>query len=100
MSDSPCPVDFAIGLLNFVFNRLDGPVNFFEEGIAKSILPVKKVFGASETNDVWASNASFSLPGKQAVKLAFLALWSTFLMSSSPPTMLAPAFFATSAASS
>ena len=100
MSDSPCLADFAIGLLNFVFNRPDGPVNFFEEGIAKSILPIKKVFGASETNDVWASNASFSLPGKQAVKLAFFALWSTFLMSSSPPTMLAPAFFATSAASS
>ena len=53
-------MDFAIGLLNFVFNRLDGPVNFFEEGIAKSILPVKKVFGASETNDVWASNATTS----------------------------------------
>ena len=48
---------------------------FFEEGIiAKSILPIKKFFGASETNDVWASIASFSLHGKQAVKLAFFAL--------------------------
>ena len=38
-------MDFAIGLLNFVFNLPDEPVNFFEEGTAKSILPIKKFLG-------------------------------------------------------
>ena len=31
MSDSPLPVDFAIGLVNSVFNFSDGQVMFFEE---------------------------------------------------------------------
>ena len=30
-SDSPGKVDFAIGLVNSVFNLLDGQVKFFEE---------------------------------------------------------------------
>ena len=30
VSDSPELVDFAIGLMNFVLNLPDGPVNFFE----------------------------------------------------------------------
>ena len=29
MFDSPAPVDFAIGLVNSVFNLLDRQVNFF-----------------------------------------------------------------------
>ena len=31
LSDSPGLVDFAIGLVNFVFNFPDGQVNFYEE---------------------------------------------------------------------
>ena len=31
VSDSPGLVDFAIGLVNFVFNLPDGQVMFFEE---------------------------------------------------------------------
>ena len=31
VSDSPGPVDFAIGLVNSVFNLPDGQVMFFEE---------------------------------------------------------------------
>ena len=31
MSDSPGLVDFAIGLVNFVFNLPDGQVMFFEQ---------------------------------------------------------------------
>ena len=31
VSDSPGLVDFAIGLVNFVFNLPNGPVMFFEE---------------------------------------------------------------------
>ena len=52
VSDSPGLVDFAIGLVNSVFNLPDGRVTFLEEfekteGTVKSILLIKKGFGAS-----------------------------------------------------
>ena len=51
MSDSPGPVDFAIGLVIFVLNLPDGQVLFFgeiqsTEGL-QSILLIKKGLGAS-----------------------------------------------------
>ena len=50
VSDSPGPVDFAIGLVIFVLNLPDGQVLFFgeiqiTEGL-ESILPIKKGFGS------------------------------------------------------
>ena len=49
MSDNPGLVDFAIGLVNSIFNLPDGQVMFFEESYyrrtVKSILLVKKFFG-------------------------------------------------------
>ena len=50
MSNSPGPVDFAIGLVIFVLNLPNGQVLFFgeiqiTEGL-ESILPIKKGFGA------------------------------------------------------
>ena len=52
MSESPGLVDFAIGLVNFVLNLLDGQVNYFEEfnfyrRTLKSILLIKCVWGLS-----------------------------------------------------
>ena len=58
VSDSPGRVDFAIGLVNSVFNLLDGQVMFFEEFDKQKNCEInsasKKVFGA-RWNDVWAS---------------------------------------------
>ena len=52
--DSPVLVDFATGLVIFVLNLPDGQVLFFEDEGLKSILVIKKGFGASR-NDLWAS---------------------------------------------
>ena len=76
MSDSPGPVDFAIGLVNSIFNLPDGQVMFFEESYyrrtVKSILLVKKFFGLVKVTSGLV-NASFSLPAWQAVKMIFFA---------------------------
>ena len=53
MSDSAGLVDFAIGLVNFVFNLPDGQVMFFLRNSnnrrnVKSILLVKKFLGLVE----------------------------------------------------
>ena len=64
MNDSPGLVDFASGLLNSVFNLLDGQV--------KSILLVKKFLGLVEMTSGLV-NASFSLPEWQAVKMISIA---------------------------
>ena len=57
VSNSPGLVDFAIGLVNSVFNLPDGQV-FFEEFEWQKNCEInsasQKVFGAS-WNDVWAS---------------------------------------------
>ena len=58
VSDSPGLVDFAIGLVNSVFNLPDGQVMFFEEFDKQKNCEIssasQKVFGA-RWNDVWAS---------------------------------------------
>ena len=76
MSDSPGLVDFAIRLVNSIFNLPDGQVMFFEElyyrRTVKSILLVKKFFGLVKVTSGLV-NASFSLPAWQAVKMIFFA---------------------------
>ena len=63
--DSPGLVDFAIGLVNSVFNLPNRQVMFYEEfnnrRTVKSILPVKKFLGLVETMSGLVT-ASFSLP--------------------------------------
>ena len=59
VSDSPGLVDFAIGLVNSVFNLSDGQVMFFFWGIQITEelwnnSASQKVFGAT-WNDFWAS---------------------------------------------
>ena len=80
MSDSLGLVDFAIGIVNSVFNLPDGQVTFFEVNsnnrrTVKSILLVKKFLGLVEMMSGLV-NASFSLPKWQAVKMIFFASWS------------------------
>ena len=76
MSNSPGLVDFAIGLVNSVFNLPDRQVMFFRNSnnrrTVKSILPVKKFLGLVEMTSGLV-NASFSLPKWQAVKMIFFA---------------------------
>ena len=58
VSNSPGLVDFAIGLVNSVFNLPDGQVIFFEDFKKQKNCEInsalQKAFGAS-WNDVWAS---------------------------------------------
>ena len=66
MADSAGLVDFAIGLVNFVFNLPDGQVMFFFRNSnnrrnVKSILLVKKFLGLVEMTS-GLLNARFSLP--------------------------------------
>ena len=79
VSDSQRLMDFAIRLVNSVFNLPDGQVMFFEEKknsnnrrTVKSILLVKKFLGLVEMTSGLV-NASFSLPEWQAVKMIFFA---------------------------
>ena len=76
MSDCPGLVDFAIGLVNSVFNLPDGQVmclrNSMNRRTVKSILLVKKFLGLVEMTSGLV-NASFSLPEWQAVKMIFFA---------------------------
>ena len=68
-------MDFAIGLVNSVFNLPDGQVMFFEYSndrrTVKSILLFKKLLGLDEMTSGLV-NASFSLPEWQAVKMISL----------------------------
>ena len=59
VSDSPGLVDFAIGLVNYVFNLPDGQVMFFW-GIrtVESILQVKKVLGLAKMMSGLPENSS------------------------------------------
>ena len=58
MSDSPGLVDFAIGVVNSVFNFPDGQVLFLSNSnkgrTVKSILLIKTLLGLVQ-NDIWAS---------------------------------------------
>ena len=65
LSDSPGLVDFAIGLVNSVFNLPDGQVMFYEE-LQKN----KKLLGLVEMTSGLV-NASISFPEGQAVKMIF-----------------------------
>ena len=76
VSDSPGLVDFAIGLVNSVFNWPDRQVKFFEEfKLQKNCeinLLIKTFFGLVEMI-FGLVNVSFSLPEWQAIKMTFFA---------------------------
>ena len=79
VSDSPGLVDFAIRLVNSVFNLPDAQVMFLRNlnnrRTVKSIMLVKKFLGLVEMTSGLV-NASFRLPKWQAVKMIFFAPWS------------------------
>ena len=76
VSDSPGLVDFAIGLVNSVFNLPDGQVIYFEEFEKQKNCEInsarEKAFGLVEMTSGLV-NVSFSLPEWQAVKMIFFA---------------------------
>ena len=76
VSDSPGLVDFAIGLVNSVFNLPDGQLIFFEEFEKQKNCEinsaVQKAFGLVEMTSGLV-NVSFSLPEWQPVKMIFFA---------------------------
>ena len=76
VSHSPGLVDFAIGLVNSVFNLPDRQVMFYEEfnkrRTVKSILLAKEFLGLVKMMSGLV-NVSFSLPEWQAVKMIFFA---------------------------
>ena len=78
VSDSPGLMDFAIGLVNSVFNLPHGQLMFLRNSnnrrIVTSILLVKKFGGLVEITSGLV-NASFNLPEWQAVKMIFFAPW-------------------------
>ena len=69
-------MDFAIGLVNSVFNLPDEQVMFFEEFDEQKNCEInsasQKVLGLVEMTSGLV-NASFSLPEWQAVKMIFFA---------------------------
>ena len=76
MSDSPELVDFAIRLVDSVFNWPDGKVKFFEEFTLQKYCQINmliKTFLGLVEMMFWPVNVSFSLPEWQAVKLTFFA---------------------------
>ena len=81
VSDSPGLVDFAIGLVNSVFNLPDGQVIFFEEFEKQKNCEInsalQKAFGLVEMTSGLV-NVSFSLPEWQAVKMIFFATCPLF----------------------
>ena len=78
VSDSLGLVDFAIRLVNSVFNLPDGHVMFLRNSnnrrTVKSVMLVKKYLGLVEMTSGLV-NASFRLPEWQSVKMIFLAPW-------------------------
>ena len=69
LSDSPGLVDFAIGLVTYVFNLPDGRVMLYEEFEYQKN---KKILGLVEMTSGLV-NASFSLPEWRVVKMIFFA---------------------------
>ena len=76
MSDSPGLVDFAIRLVDSVFNWPDGQVKFCEEfklqNYCEINLLIKTFFGLVEMM-FWPVNVSSSLPEWKAVEITFFA---------------------------
>ena len=76
VSNSPGLMDFAIGLVNPVFNLSDGQVISFEEFEKQKNCEInsalQKAFGLVEMTSGLV-NVSFSLPEWQAVKMIFFA---------------------------
>ena len=76
MSDSLGLVDFAIGLVDSVFNWPDGQVKFFEEFTLQKYcqinMLIKTFFGLVEML-FWSVNVSLGLPEWQAVEITFFA---------------------------
>ena len=72
VSDSPGLVDFAIRLVNCVFNLPDGQVMFFEESEWQKNCEINS---ASQKFEMMSGleNASFSLPKWQAVRMIIFA---------------------------
>ena len=74
VSNSPGLVDFAIGLVNSVFNLPDGQVIFFWEFEKQKNCEInsalQKAFGLVEMTSGLV-NVRFSLPEGQAVKMIF-----------------------------
>ena len=87
MSDSPGLVDFAIGLVNSVFNLPNGQVMYFEEFEKQKNCEInsarQRAFGLVEMTSGLV-NVSFSLPQWQAVKMIFFATCSSFYFLESP----------------
>ena len=75
-SDSPGLVDFAIGLVNSVFNLPDGQVIFFRNSNNRRtvINPAHQIFFRLVEMTFGLVHASYSLPQWQAVKLTFFVL--------------------------
>ena len=75
MSDSPGLVDFAIGLVNSVFNLPDGQVRFFRNSNNRRtvINPAHQIFFGLVEMTFGLVHVSYSLPEWQAVKLTFFA---------------------------
>ena len=79
VSDSPGLVDFAIRLVNCVFNLPDGQVTFLEESEWQKNCEInsasQKFLGLVEMMSGLV-NASFSLPKWQAVRMIIFAPWT------------------------
>ena len=75
--DSPGLVDFAIGLVNAVFNLPDGKWSFLRESNKKNC----EINSASQEG----FGASFSLPEWQAIKMIFFASCASFISKPSMP---------------
>ena len=75
VSDSPGLVDFAIGLVNSVFNLPDGQVIFFRNSNNRRtvINPAHQFFFRLVEMTFGLVHATYSLPLGQAVKLTFFA---------------------------
>ena len=74
VSDSPELVDFAVGLVNSVFNLPDGQVNFLGGNYRKTIInSAHQIFEGLVEMTFGLVHASYSLPEWHAVKLTFFA---------------------------
>ena len=93
MFNSPGLVDFAIRLLNSVFNLPDGQAMFFEEFEYEKNCEInsarQKAFGATVVEMTSRLvNASFSFPEWQAVKMIFFAPWASMRCKATPMAKL------------
>ena len=80
VSDSPGPVDFAVGLMNSVINLPDGPVHFLggNSNYRRTVInPAHQIFGGLVEMTFGLVHASYSLPEWQAVKMTFFAPWNS-----------------------